>query len=174
VISVVVWSARQGRVSRRTAVAAALGALLLVGLAPAVVHHADLDGGSASFARVGAALSQYTTPDASIAMTGVGASQYFSGRRFVDLLGKNDRHIAHGAPATDVFFPGHNKWDIAWSLGHLHPDVVFAGIAPADLKRFGYVAMEPRRGTFPGGSFYVLQGSPNVRISALRPVTDNG
>jgi hypothetical protein len=152
-------------------------ALLLVGLAPAVVrqtHDADLDGGSASFARVRALLAEYTKPGASIAMTGVGASQYSSGRRFVDLLGKNDRHIAHGRPATEVFVPGHNKWDIAWSLGHLHPDVVFGGVAPADLRRFGYVAMAPRSGDFPGGSFYVRKGSPNVRVDALRPVTGAG
>ena len=105
-------------------------------------------------------------------MTGVGASQYFSGRRFIDLLGKNDRHIAHGAPATDVFVPGHNKWDIAWSLGHLRPDVVVGGVLDADARRFGYVAMKPRSGDFPGGYFYVRDGSPRVRLGALTPVGD--
>jgi len=149
----------------------------VIGLAPAVIgqtHDAALDGGSGSFARIGAALPAYTTPGATVAMTGVGASQYFSGLRFVDLLGKNDRHIAHGDPATDVFVPGHDKWDLAWSLGHLKPDVVVGGVLPADARRFGYVAMEPRDGTFPGGWFYVREGSRHVRFAALRPVADTG
>ena len=47
----------------------------------------------------------------------------------IDLLGKNDRHIARllarlPAGAKPFFVPGHIKWDYAYSIGTLRPDVV--------------------------------------------------
>ncbi|MCC7355143.1 MAG: hypothetical protein IT330_15470, partial [Anaerolineae bacterium] len=51
---------------------------------------------------------------------------YFSERYGVDLLGKSDRHIAH-LPVTDEGAKaGHNKFDFAYSLGVLKPDLVIA------------------------------------------------
>jgi arabinofuranosyltransferase len=41
---------------------------------------------------------------------------------FHDMLGKSDRRIAHGPARQGP--PGHNKWDYAYSLGRVRPDVV--------------------------------------------------
>jgi hypothetical protein len=48
-----------------------------------------------------------------LAVAGAGASGYVANRPMVDLLGKSDRHIAHGRTATAIFLPGHNKRDLA-------------------------------------------------------------
>ncbi|HKQ57339.1 MAG TPA: hypothetical protein VJY35_05690 [Candidatus Eisenbacteria bacterium] len=65
----------------------------------------------------------------SVAAAAVGAIGYYTDRRIVDLLGKSDRHVArlpmHRASKSGLHFvPGHLKWDYAWSIGELKPDVV--------------------------------------------------
>ncbi|MBN2144605.1 MAG: glycosyltransferase family 39 protein [Candidatus Aureabacteria bacterium] len=73
-----------------------------------------------------------TKENATIGASRVGAMAYFSCRYTIDFLGKNDKKIA-GLPAKNPppgvspwtsFFPGHNKWDYAWSIGELQPDIV--------------------------------------------------
>lgn len=59
-----------------------------------------------------------------IAVTAAGAIPYFSERRTIDLLGKSDPVIAHQKPRMSKFVPGHNKWDLAYSIGKLRPDVI--------------------------------------------------
>ncbi len=41
---------------------------------------------------------------------------------YIDLLGKNDRHIAHTRAHPGLI--GHNKWDFDYSLGKLKPDII--------------------------------------------------
>ncbi len=53
---------------------------------------------------------------------------YFSGAYGVDLLGKNDPHIAR-LPAVYRDHPGHNKFDFDYSLGVLKPDVVISSFS---------------------------------------------
>jgi hypothetical protein len=48
---------------------------------------------------------------------------YFSRRRSVDLLGKNDPVIANSKPSLP-FFPGHDRFDYRYSIGVLRPDLV--------------------------------------------------
>jgi hypothetical protein len=77
------------------------------------------------------AARQLTRPEGSVAATGVGTIGYYSERRIVDLLGKCDRHVARlpmrraarQNPFT-YFLPGHLKWDYAYSIGELKPDLV--------------------------------------------------
>jgi len=77
------------------------------------------------------AARQLLRPEGSVAATGVGTIGYYSERRIVDLLGKCDRHVARlpmrrairQNPLT-YFLPGHLKWDYAWSIGELKPDLV--------------------------------------------------
>lgn len=77
------------------------------------------------------AARQLTRPQGSVAATGVGTIGYYSERRIVDLLGKCDRHVARlpmrratrQNPFT-YFLPGHLKWDYAYSIGELKPDLV--------------------------------------------------
>ena len=74
-----------------------------------------------------------SSPKASIAVVWAGATPYFAQRTAIDLLGKNDVIIAHepmltpspNDPNRFTFFgPGHLKWDYAYSIGKLKPDIV--------------------------------------------------
>ncbi len=87
------------------------------------VHNApyvDLD---KLWARDGFRYRRATKPNAVIAFGAAGSPAYFSDRPAIDLLGKSDKHIAHMAPATTVFRPGHNKFDAKYSI-NLRPDLV--------------------------------------------------
>lgn len=86
--------------------------------------------------REGVALRQVTTPNAKIAYIAAGAMPYFAGREAIDLLGKSDPVIAKGKPAAP-FFPGHSKWNYAYSIGQLKPDLITAvwGSTAADRKK---------------------------------------
>ena len=83
------------------------------------------------YAEMGIRLGQLTTPDAVIAVITAGNIPYFSERTSIDVLGKNDPVIAGGPARINSslfqpgdFRPGHNKWDYAYSIGELQPDVV--------------------------------------------------
>jgi hypothetical protein len=72
-------------------------------------------------------LRSITTPNAKIAIVWAGVLPYFTDRYMIDLIGKNDKHIAH-RPAHIIqnadTIPGHLKWDYDFSIGKLKPDVV--------------------------------------------------
>ncbi len=79
----------------------------------------------------GLAARGLTRPEGRVAAAAVGAIGYYSDRRIVDLLGKNDRRIARlpmrrtsAGNELTWFYPGHLKWDYAYSIGGLRPDVV--------------------------------------------------
>ena len=76
-------------------------------------------------------LKSITRPEARIGIVYAGAIPYFAERRFVDLLAKNDRRLARlpmrrttGLWKFIYFYPGHLKYDYAWSIGELKPDLV--------------------------------------------------
>jgi hypothetical protein len=101
-----------------------LKALLLVA-EPTEVH------GTAYAAVQGRLIRTITAEDASIAVVWAGNPPYFAHRRGVDLLGRCDARIAHGPigmSQQDVraigFYPGHMKWDYAYSIGEQKPDVI--------------------------------------------------
>lgn len=76
--------------------------------------------------KLGRLIKLNTPGNASVADHRVGTSFYFSERRGIDLLGKCDRHIAR-LPAlrfSEDTRPGHNKFDLDYSLGVLKPDLV--------------------------------------------------
>jgi hypothetical protein len=77
----------------------------------------------------GLELSRYAEREASVAVMAAGALPYYSGLRGVDVLGKSDRHIARLRPAPELCVgtvtPGHNKYDLYYSLGKLRPDVIY-------------------------------------------------
>ncbi len=83
----------------------------------------------------GLLLRRITRPNATIAVFWAGAIPYFAERTAVDLSGKNDRTIARHAVSRPLrpyaglgriaaFLPGHMKWDYAYSIGRLKPDIV--------------------------------------------------
>jgi arabinofuranosyltransferase len=72
-------------------------------------------------------LEALTDDQASVALAGAGIVPYFVDRPYVDMLGKSDPVIAH-LPMDQQYIPelkpGHMKWDYAYSIGTLKPDVV--------------------------------------------------
>jgi hypothetical protein len=82
--------------------------------------------------RVAQALRRLTTENAVVGVMWAGVIPYYSERRAVDFLGKSDRHVAQLPPdlsgATGwgglTSVPGHNKYDLAYSVGVLKPDYV--------------------------------------------------
>jgi hypothetical protein len=117
------------------------------------------------------ALQDTTKPGASIAVTGAGTIPYFLPDRYaVDILGKADPYIAHQTVRAPMSYadipnmrPGHMKWDYAYTLGELKPDVIVnvwegtsAEAAPYLEKYYVYVAIAP------GVRVYLLRDTPNV------------
>ena len=113
-------------------------------------------------------LRAVTTPEATVAVTRAGTIPYFSDRQSIDLLGKNDRHVAHEASRVSPglrhfreFRPGHTKFDYRYSIEQQAPDVVAqlwtdrAEVQPY-LRRYYRVV---RLGT---DCVYVRTASPHV------------
>ena len=73
--------------------------------------------------RLGLFLARNTEPQAVIAVHAAGQIPYFSNRTTIDLLGLNDPVVAKG-PVTGPFYPGHDKWNYAYSILQLRPDLV--------------------------------------------------
>jgi len=86
---------------------------------------------SAAIANVNTAiaLNNITNQNASIAVFWAGSLPYYTDRRAIDLLGKSDKYIAHLPPdlSGDISWsgmrsvPGHNKYDLKYSILHLKP-----------------------------------------------------
>jgi hypothetical protein len=73
--------------------------------------------------RLGLFLAKYTSSQAVIAVHAAGQIPYYSDRTTLDLLGLNDPVVAKG-PVTGPFYPGHDKWNYAYSIGQLQPDLI--------------------------------------------------
>jgi hypothetical protein len=114
-------------------------------------------------------LRRVTTPEASMTLARAGTIPYFSDRIGIDLLGKNDTHIAHepmrrsssGLRALIEFRPGHMKYDYAYSIGERRPDLVLQlwqhpkDVQPYLAKYYEAIRLE-------GWCIYVRQGSANI------------
>jgi hypothetical protein len=109
----------------------------------------------------GVLIASSTPSNATIGVTGAGNVTFFDHRRAVDLLGYSDHRIATSRPHENLpFQPGHDKWDYAYSIGQLRPDVVLGLFHPTptdllDMTRWGY-----RQYTVPdlGQTIYYLPG----------------
>jgi len=115
------------------------------------------------------ALRAATDDDAVIAVVAAGTIVFDADRSAVDLLGKSDDRIAHLSRRV-AFFPGHDKWDLAVSVGERRPDIVVEMVGDAVeaatyLESIGYVRMCPV--TQPTLSWYVNAESPHVNREAL-------
>jgi hypothetical protein len=116
-------------------------------------------------------LGKVTNPHAVIASVTAGALAYYSDRPAVDILGKSDAHVASTRP-RGPFRPGHNKWDYAYSIGRLRPDVVAQLFKPkpavfALLRASGYqsVCVRVDHST---RAMWVRRASTRIRWNALR------
>ena len=86
----------------------------------------------------GLMLRDTVPPKTVIAAGWLGAPAYFGGLQAIDIFGKTDKHIARITP-TLPFRPGHNKEDLAYSVGTLRPDIVIIGLDRPDVEPYGYV-----------------------------------
>jgi len=116
-------------------------------------------------------LAGFADPRGSVAVAAAGALPYYSGLRGVDILGKSDRTIARMkktyVPGRTVV-PGHNKFDLDYSLKRLRPDVIYDAVSwsrhgRSDILEF--VSQNYVR----GGSFWLRRDSPHVRWDRLPP-----
>lgn len=114
-------------------------------------------------------LGQLTTNDATVGVFWAGSIPYFTDRRAIDFLGKSDRYIAHLPPDVSGkvswsgmrSVPGHNKYDLNYSIKILEPTYVQGfGWGAQDLSEWGetrYVKVE-----YNGISLFLLKDSPSV------------
>ena len=133
--------------------------------------------GTERYTRDALLLRQVTSPDAKIAVIAAGNIAYFSDRPTVDMLGKSDMVIAKepSRVGTDVSLmdlrPGHIKWDYAWSIGQLQPDVVVelrvSTVEQGELYLDNYDRVAVNNHTM-----YFKQGSTNINWEALEDVRD--
>ncbi len=65
-----------------------------------------------------------TKPDASIGVFLAGVIPYYADRKAVDFLGKSDAYIASLPAHLGIALPGHNKYDLQYSIRTLQPTYI--------------------------------------------------
>jgi hypothetical protein len=81
----------------------------------------------------GVLLNRHAKPGSRVVVAPAGCLPYFSRLGAIDLLGKNDRHVARVRPAT-LDGTGHNRFDVDWSL-RTRPDFVATFASHAVVSR---------------------------------------
>jgi hypothetical protein len=128
-------------------------------------------------ARVGLALREVTTGAATVGVFRAGATVYFAERSGVDFLGKSDPYIARLRPDISSIeglygmrtVPGHNKYDLAYSILHRRPTYIerwFWGSQLLAPQASGLYV----RAYYKGVRLHLLRDSPDVRWEALDEV----
>jgi len=125
------------------------------------------------------AIQQLTTKDASVGVYWAGAIPYFTDRKAIDFLGKSDKYISHlppdlsGAIAADGMssVPGHNKYDLYYSIITLRPTYVQGFVwGTQDLSQWletKYVSV-----IYQGVRLFILKDSPAVLWDNLNVAAD--
>ena len=119
----------------------------------------------------GLELARYADPQGSVAVAAAGAVPYYSGLRGVDVLGKSDPHIARlpgDGAYGDTVTPGHNKYDLHYSIEQLRPDAIYDAVSLS--RRPGNDVFEfVRRNYVQRGSFWLRRDSPHVHWDRIDP-----
>jgi arabinofuranosyltransferase len=122
------------------------------------------------------AIEQVTAPDATVGVFGAGTIPYYSGRPAIDFLGKSDRRIARVAPEFSgmvsgnesmVYEPGHNKFDLEYSIKQLKPTYV-EGFRWHGQNVVGWAKSEYVRVKYEGVPLYLLKDSGNVHWADIK------
>lgn len=125
------------------------------------------------------ALNEITTPDATIGVFYAGVLPYYLDRNAIDFLGKSDKYIANLKPDTSgsvawsgmTSVPGHNKYDLGYSIQTLRPTYVeqfywgnqeVGGWAEDNYKRVKYNDV----------GLYLLKDSPYVNWEKIKIYLD--
>jgi hypothetical protein len=118
------------------------------------------------------ALNQLTTSDATIGVFSAGSVPYYTDRYAIDFLGKTDRYIALLPPDLSgaaggrrmTSLPGHNKYDLDYSIIELEPTYVMSFTwGHDDLREWGeehYALVE-----YKGVLLYLRRDSQSVNWS---------
>jgi hypothetical protein len=184
----------RGRINVRAASVAAMAVFACVSLLNfnVLIYPSDLKylflrtrsvfvGGNERNVRIAEYLKSVTTDQAQVAVVAAGGIPYFSERYSIDLLGKNDSKIAREPVSTPQdytwidFRPGHMKWDYAYSIGQLKPDVVVETLrgtsAQAEPWLRGYVQIQvPELETsLPSGTLFLKPGSASIYWDRVAP-----
>jgi hypothetical protein len=85
--------------------------------------------GTKRYVEISRVVDNITTENASVAVVTAGNIPYYSQRYTIDLLGKSDKVVARTPPhlgglLDPNYRPGHDKWDLAYSIGTYQPDVI--------------------------------------------------
>jgi arabinofuranosyltransferase len=106
--------------------------------------------GSERYTRDALIIRGLTTSGGKVAVEAAGNLSYFLDRFSIDMYGKSDAYIAHEPVriSTDPnhfmdFRPGHIKWDYAYSIGQLAPDVIVELIQNPDGTRADPSVVDP-------------------------------
>ncbi len=123
---------------------------------------------------VALAIDSLTTAAASVGVFWAGGIPYYTMRSALDFLGKSDPHVARLAPdlsgrvawAGMYTVPGHNKYDLGWSIARLRPTYV-QGFAWGRQDLSAWARAHYDSVTFAGVGLHLLRGSPAVRWERL-------
>lgn len=179
------WAARRGGASGGRAFNALTAALLVILCAADApfIKGLTLKEPPSVFSSAGdqvnmaLALEELTGPRATLAVGWGGIVPYYTGRRAIDLLGKCDPHVAALAPDLSGAcgwlgfrsVPGHNKYDLNYSIVSKRPTYVQCFTwGRDDVRAFArehYVSLR-----YKGAVVSLLKGSPDVRWEKLPPV----
>ncbi len=69
-------------------------------------------------------LQNLTSSEATLGVIWAGALPYYSDQKAIDFLGKSDKYIASLPAHLDFSLPGHNKFDLAYSIKKLQPTYI--------------------------------------------------
>ena len=125
--------------------------------------------------QIATSLEKVTKPGASVAVVGAGTIPYLLPDRYaIDILGKADPYIAHqnvrtpmGIPDIPNMRPGHMKWDYAYTIGELKPDVIVSLWENTSDEAAPYMTEYDFRAIAPGVKVFLRKDSSNINWDAL-------
>ena len=119
------------------------------------------------------ALEEFTTPEATVGLYGVGTIPYYTGRPGIDFLGKMDPRIANLPPDLAHPRPGHNKYDLEYSIKKLKPTHVqsfqWYGQSVLDWAQDEYVGVK-----YKDAHLNLLKSSDEVRWDKIDAAVEAG
>jgi hypothetical protein len=129
----------------------------------------------ASNVNVAIALNYLTKPDATVGVFWAGTIPFYTGRVAFDFLGKNDAYISHLPPHISgtpdwtrmSYKPGHNKYDLEYSIKTLKPTYVQSYIFQTqDLSE--YAKVNYQQVEYKGVTLLLLKNSPSVNWNLIK------
>jgi len=114
-------------------------------------------------------LNEISTPQLKIGVFWAGSVPYYTHKYAVDFLGKSDPYIAHLSTiekSTVNTLPGHNKFDLKYSILELQPDYV-AGFEWGGIDISAEARDLYQRVKYKGVNLYLLKDSSQVKWDLL-------